>query len=463
MARRLLAALASFAAFTSAFAPARGAAALTPAEAKKLGEEVYLYAYPLVLMDVSRAVMTAKTPANAFDSMRRFPDASSTDVVSPNADTLSSSAWLDLSHEPVVLSVPDMGKRYYLMPLLDAWTNVFSSPGTRTTGERKADFAIVGPRWKGKLPADVTPIHAPTEMVWLIGRTQTNGASDYGAVSALQDQIRLTPLSAWGKPGAAPAAKPDPTPSGVDTKSAPVDQVADMDAPAFFARFASLLHANPPAPADAPMIRKLEELGIVAGKPYDLASLGPENARAVSEGAEAAQISLAAAMHGGGDEKSDSGWTSRRNLGRYGTDYGLRAGTAWFGLGANLPEDAIYASTRADAAGQPLDGSHRYVLHFAKGGLPPARAFWSLTLYDDQQHFVANPIDRYAIGDRDPLAFAPDGALDLYVQAASPGKEKESNWLPAPEGSFQLVLRVYWPKQEMIDGKWKPPGVTAAP
>src|SRR5215475_11586315 len=184
-------------------------------EASEIAVEAYVFGYPLVLMDVTRRVMTAvpkagarKAPVNQFLHIREFPDYTMTDVVSPNADTLYSTACLDLTKEPIILSVPDIGKRYYLMEMLDAWTNVFAAPGTRITGNGHGDFAIVGPQWKGKLPADVKEIKFPTNMVWLLGRTQTNGKEDYAAVHAIQDQYKLTPLSAWGKANNAPDNAP---------------------------------------------------------------------------------------------------------------------------------------------------------------------------------------------------------------------------------------------------------------
>lgn len=198
------------------------------AEFRQLATEAFVYAYPLVLMDATRQVMAARGPANMFNHMRAYPDHTFTDVVSPNADTLYSAAWLDLSREPVVLSVPATAKRYYLMPMLDAWTNVFASPGTRTTGNGAGRYAIVGPRWSGELPADVKEIRAPTEMVWIIGRTQTNGAADYPQVHKIQDQYKLAPLFATGSNDTPSAAPPAPAPSA--KKIAPVEQVAAMDA-----------------------------------------------------------------------------------------------------------------------------------------------------------------------------------------------------------------------------------------
>lgn len=428
---------------------------------KGLSAEVFTYAYPLVLMDVTREVMTAKTPVNVFSHMRAFPDASFTDVVSPNADTLYSIAWLDLAQEPVVLSVPDSGGRYYLMPLLDAWTNVFASPGKRTTGTRRGAFAIVGPQWHGTLPRGVREIRSPTAMAWLIGRTQTNGRADYAAVHRLQDQYRLVPLSTWQKGQKAlngqkrGGARPAPRALQADTGAPPVEQVAAMDAQAFFSHFAALLPANPPAVADAPMVEKMRRLGLEPGKPFVTTVLEPSTARAVQEGATAAL----AAIRTGARGKGSSGWSMARDLGSYGTDYGKRAAVAWVGLGANLPQDALYPSTRVDAEGRPLAGANRYVLHFDKGQLPPAKAFWSLTLYNDKQAFVANPIHRYTIGSRDRLRCNADGSLDIYIQHERPVAAMLPNWLPAPPDAFHLMLRAYWPQPAMLEGKWMPPAV----
>jgi hypothetical protein len=427
-------------------------------ELQRLAGEVYVFAYPLVLMDVTRQVATAKTPLNTLAHRRTFPDASSKDAPRPNADVLYSSAWLDLSQGPVILSVPDTRGRYYVIPMLDAWTNVFSSPGKRQTGTEKADFAIVGPKWKGTLPDGVAEIRAPTSMVWLLGRIDAT-KGDLATVAKLQDQFKLTPLAQWGKrPGKGiPAAAPAP-PSGVDVKTPPVEQVERMDASTFLTRFASLLPANPPSADDAPMNAKLEKLGVVPGQPFDTAKLEPASAAAIDEGFKAARAALLTASRGSlGDLRN--GWAIHWDLGRYGTNYGYRALMAMLNLGANAPEDALFASTRFDARGKPLTGANRYVLRFDKGKTPPAEAFWSLSLYDAKGSFVPNPIARHAIGDRDDLKTNPDGSIDLHVQHENPGKDKEANWLPAPKDEFSVMLRIYWPKEEMLQRRWTFPGL----
>lgn len=431
-----------------------------------LATEAYIYAYPLVLMDVTRRAMTnvarsgeSTAPVNQFGNMRKFPDPTMTAVVSPNADTLYSFAFLDLSKEPMILSVPEMGKRYYLMPMLDAWTNVFASPGTRTTGSGRADFAIVGPTSRGSFPENmqaVKVIKAPTSLVWIIGRTQTNGKEDYAAVNAIQDQYKLTPLSAWGKSYSPPDNAPvDPS---IDMKTPPVEQILKMDANAFFSRLNALMKGNPPAGADAEALKRFAPLGIAPGKPFDLKSLDPGAAKSLEDSVRSGLAKMTAEAkkpHG----KVINGWEFMSNLGTYGTDYLWRAVVALIGLGANLPDDAVYPRATKDAEGQPLSGANEYVVRFAKGQLPPVGAFWSITLYNSKQFFVPNPINRYAIGDRDKLKVDADGSLPIYIQNESPGKEKESNWLPAPKDSFNLFMRLYWPKKEIIEGAWKPPQI----
>lgn len=358
-----------------------GACAVRPDEdLKKLATEVYVYAYPLVLMDVTRAVMTdtssgdpKKAPVNRFSHLRTFPDPSFTDVVSPNADTLYSSAWFDLSQGPVVLSLPDTRGRYYLMPMLDAWTNVFASPGKRTTGTQKGDYALAGPGWTGPLPKNVKEIRSPTHMVWMIGRIQTNGKVDFRWVNKLQDQLKLTPLSAWGKPATA-TAQPAPPPAGVDPKTPPVEQLARMDAQTFYSRLAALLPGNPPAAADTPMIEKMKTIGVVTGQPFDLAKLDPASVQAVEEGAKAALEGIvASAKKGAGPLKN--GWNLSLDWGRYGTRYAERAVIAWVGLGANVAKTRfIPPRASMPTANRSMARTRTYCVSTRDACRPPRRS-----------------------------------------------------------------------------------------
>lgn len=453
-------------------ADAQGQAATDAAkeqEGLQAGIEAVVYGFPLVIMDATRKKMSnvamagpTAAPVNQFSHMPQFPDASFKDVVRANVDTLYSTAWLDLSKEPIVLSVPDTHGRYYLMPMLDAWTNIFASPGKRTTGTRPGHYAITGPGWAGSLPAGMKPLRSPTNLVWIIGRTQTNGPKDYAAVHAVQRQYQLTPLSAFGKPYTPPPAAVDPT---VDMRLAPAEAVAKMGSAAFFDTLAALMKDNPPPPADAPVLAKLAKIGIVPGQPFDPAKLDPALAKGLEQSLPAALEKLTAASKQAGTPIN--GWRiPSMKLADFGTDYGTRAVVALIGLGANLAADAVYPSAFVDGEGQPLNGANRYVLHFAKGEEPPVRAFWSVTMYDPGSFFVPNPANRYAVSSWMPFKRNADGSLDLFIQADPPGQAKTANWLPAPKGEFNLTMRMYWPNDQapsVLDGTWKPPALKQVP
>ena len=439
----------------------------TPAEAQQIAAAAYVFGYPLITMDVTKDQMTAvpaptpdgtAAPINQFANAPASPDASFTTVVSPNADALYSTAWLNLSKEPIVLSVPNTNGRYCGWPMYDAWTNVFASPGTRTTGTSAGDFAIVGPGWNGTLPAGLTKIASPTEMVWIIGRTQVNGPADAPAVNALQAQYKLTPLSAWGTNYMPPTNVP--VNPNVGTTIPPVNQVANMTPATYYGTMATLMVADPPSTADKPVVDQMARIGIVAGKPFDLNGLNTTIQSAVAQGARDGLAQVNAAGQNPPGSTVIHNWDCNYHLGNYGTNYTLRAGVSNIGLGAALPEDAWYPISRLDANGTAYTGAHNYVMHFEKNSTPPTNAFWSLTMYNNQQFFVANPINRYAISPHlGPMKYNADGSLDIYIQNVSPGSAKESNWLPAPSGGFNLILRVSWPQESVLNGSWLPPAV----
>lgn len=434
------------------------------AELRELGGKAYTFAYPLVLMELTRREALGRATAlgasrtNQFTNAPVFPDDRFRQVIRPNADTLYSSAWLDLEKEPMLLHVPDTHGRYYLMQFLDAWTETFSVPGKRTTGAKEGWFAIVGPGWKGTLPARARRIDAPTNTVWLIGRTQTNNASDYGNVHAIQKGYVLMPLSQYPD-GPRQVATP-PAAQPVRSTAPPPVELARLSAAEFFQTFVDLLAKNPPHPEDAPIMQQLARIGIAAGKPFRPEEMGADAWKEVAEGATAAARRLAAPPLQAAARAGNNGWSGiGSSIGRYGTNYDARAAVARIGLGALPPEDATYMTCDHDAAGSLLDGSHRYRMHFSKDQIPPVRAFWSLTMYSEDGYFVPNPIKRFAIGDRDPLKFNADGSLDLYIQQDAPGGERDSNWLPAPGGKFNLALRMYWPAASVLSGRWTPPPV----
>lgn len=437
--------------------------------AAALARDVYFYALPIVLMDVTMRQVTnvpnatavpMRAPVNQFAHFRAYPKADSKDIVRFNFDTLYSFAWVDVAKEPMVLSVPDTGGRYYLIPSLDMWTDVFNSPGARTTGTAARSFALVPPGWKGTLPAGLDRVETPTPLVWVMGRTQTNGPADYENVHEVQDGFRITPLSQWGKSYTPPAESPvDPQ---VDGKTSPLVTVSQMDGVTMLTRLAELMKVHPPHPNDYPILFRMRAFGLEPGTSFDPSALDPATIATINAAAKEALEALEARVKRIGTRVN--GWSVLTDgTGTYGTSYEQRAVIALAGLGANLPEDAIYPTAFVDGAGKPLASPMRYVVHFDEGKLPPANAFWSITMYDDQGFQVPNPIDRFAIGDRDPLAFNPDGSLDVWVQPESPGKGKESNWLPAPRsGPFALTMRIYSPRPEALDGTWQPPAVRRA-
>ncbi len=445
-------------------APARAATGpVTEEDAHAIGVDAYLYFYSPITMDLTRKQLTNQerspggigAPMNSFANVGSFPTADMRVVVRPNFDTLYSSGWLDLTKEPMVVSVPDTDGRYYLLPMLDMWTDVFASPGWRTTGTKAGNFLVTPPSWTGTVPDGMTQIQAPTPYLWIIGRTKTDGPADYDAVHKIQAGYKITPLSQWGKEPVEPEFKPDPS---VDMKTPPKIQVDAMPADKYFAYAAELIKLHPPHITDQPIIAQLKRIGFEVGKSFDLDKTDPAIKKGLASAAEDAQklmewkVPTLARIANGWSMNTDT-------MGVYGNYYLKRAIVTQLGLGANLPEDAIYPLNLADDTGKPLDGASNYVLHFDKGQTPPVNAFWSVTLYDPQGFQVANPLNRFAVSSWMPFKYSPDGSLDLYFQNESPGADKEANWLPAPKGPYNLTMRLYAPKAEALTGKWNPPAV----
>jgi hypothetical protein len=460
-----LAVLALFAAMMVASGPASSAeATITEQEAHAIGVDAYLYFYPLITMDLTRKQSTnieagkevGKGPMNVFTNVRAYPPADYKTVVRVNFDTLYSIAWLDMTTEPMMVFAPNTDGRYYLLPMLDMWTDVFSSPGWRTTGTQAGNFLITPPGWNGTVPVGVNRISAPTPFVWIIGRTKTDGPADYDAVHRIQDLYRITPLSEWGKPARRVEVKIDPT---IDMKTPPKVQIDTMPIGKYFAYAAELLKVNPPHITDQPIVAQLRKIGIEPGKSFEIEMADPAIRSGLASVPEEAQKLMAWKVPT--LARVVNGWSMNTDtMGVYGNYYLKRAIVAQLGLGANLPEDAIYPINLADESGKPLDGANKYILHFDKGYTPPARAFWSIALYDPEGFQVANPLNRFAVSSWMPFKYNADGSLDLYFQNESPGPAKEANWLPAPKGPFNLTMRLYSPKSEALTGKWNPPPVT---
>ena len=441
------------------------AAPLTAVEATELGTEAYIYGYPLITMEYTRRVITnvekvegTHAPMGQLIRLREYPTAAFKDVTAPNADTLYTTCFLDVGKEPYVLSLPDAHGRYYLFPMLDGWTDVFQVPGKRTTGTGPQTYAITGPGWKGNLPKGVKEYKSPTAIVWVLGRIYCTGTpDDYAAVHKMQDEVSVVPLSAYGKSYTPPEGKVDPS---IDMKTPVRDQVNALSSEAYFGLLATLLKDNPPAKADAPMVAKLTKLGVVSGEAFNVSKLGDEAAKALAEVPKLAFEKIMGHFKEAG--RMENGWTFSTKTGLYGTEYLQRAFITAIGLGANRPQDAVYPTSEVDAEGKPYSGANQYVMHFDKGKLPPADGFWSLTMYNGEYFFVANPLNRYSISARQNLKANADGSVDLYLQNESPGADKESNWLPAPKDKFILMLRLYWPKEKspsIINGTWKIPPV----
>ena len=417
-------------------------------------------------MDITRKQFTniepgkefGKGPMNMFVSVPQYPPADFKGVVRSNFDTLYSIAWLDLTKEPLVIAAPDTAGRFYLLPMLDMWTDVFASPGWRTTGTQAGQFLVTPPDWTGTVPAGLNHLPAPTPFVWVIGRTKTDGAADYAAVHKIQAGYTVTPLSRLGKSPEPVSVSIDPA---VDMKTPPKIQVDSLSAADYFAYATELFKVHPAHITDQPILAQMKRIGIEPGKSFNIDALDPEIKAALQTVPEDAQAlmtwkvpTLARVVNG---------WSMNTDtMGVYGNYYLKRAIVTQLGLGANLPEDAIYPLNIGDVEGKPLDGANKYVLHFDKGETPPVNAFWSITLYDPEGFQVGNALNRFAVSSWMPFKTNADGSLDIYLQHENPGKDLEANWLPAPKGGFNLTMRLYGPKPEALNGKWSPPPVKRA-
>ncbi len=347
--------------------------------------------------------------------------------------------------------------------MLDMWTDVFACPGPRTTGTAAQELVIVGPEWRGTInPAlNLQRIDASTPYVWIIGRTQCNGESDYASVREFQSGLQIIPYSAY-----AAGQTPQP-PIGSDTDDIGLEEplviVEKMTPEAFFAYGADLMSRNPAHFDDYPILARLARAGFVPGQPFDLNAASAVVQDAFRKAAPDALDRMKAKQRS--ITPLTNGWTYANELmGSYGASYLRRAIVALIGLGANLPEDAIYPVAYVDSTSAALDSAMDYTLRFAADSLPPVNAFWSVTLYDEQGYQVPNAINRFSLGTRNNLTRGPDGSVTLYVQRSmAEADPRWSNWLPAPQqGAFNLTMRLYSPKQVAIDADWHPPAISRA-
>ena len=438
-------------------------------EAEQIALDAYVYGYSLITTEVTRVQMSnvdkiegMHAPTGQFANIKRYPPADFRGVSAPNADTLYSVAWLDLS-EPQVFSHPDMGKRFYLFEMTDLWMTDFNSPGTRTAGGDAANYLITGPGWTGDVPTGMKQIKSATRYIVILGRTYADGTDqDYAAVNALQAQYKIVPLSAYGKPYAYQMSPVNPNP-GISMTDKPQSVILDMDTSTYFNMMARLMGgAAPPAPEDGQMLARMAKIGLVPGQPFDMAKLDPATQAALKDLGKTALQRIEANKDSLG--AMENGWVVTKGLGVYGTNYMKRAVVAAFGWPANLPQDAVYPYTEVDSSGRKLSGANRYTLTFAKGETPPVDAFWSITMYEIDQGwwFVPNPLNKFTVSPRNNLKPNADGSVTLYFQNETPGADKEANWLPAPKGDFIAMLRMYWPKENdpsILNGSWTPPAV----
>jgi hypothetical protein len=399
------------------------------------------------LAPVSVYETTQRFLENQLVSIAALTDPAVRTVVLPNHDTTYTVGRLQLSGGPRVLDVPDTAGRYYVIQLLDAYSNTFAYVGRRTTGTRAGSYAVVPPGFKGSLPAGVKRIQSPTNLVWVLGRTLVQDAADMPAVAALMGGYRFTALDAWTTGqrqnplvlGAFPTVATPEIPKGLE----------------YFARLGEILATDPAPKRDACALRAFARAGIGPGEQPTAQPL----VAAVRAGKAIVNRAEQRANHYGA--RRNNGWVlPGPYVGAYGRNYLGRAIIATAALGANTRPETVYPLAVDDVDGRPLSGRHRYTIRFPRGQLPPANAFWSVTIYGKDRYLVPNPIDRYAIGDRTKgLRRGRDGSLTIYVQHARPKGVAAANWLPAPRGSFRLAMRIYEPRRSVLNGRWLPPPV----
>ena len=432
----------------------------TPADwreqnAYALGVQAYLYAFPWAYMPEARWLRTEALDrqADRFDHIRHVEDAAHLSGGAPNNDTLYSRAWVYLKDEPVILTVPEVADRYYTIEIVDFMGDNFAYVGTRATGTKAGSYAIVGPDWKGTLPAGVQQLPASsTPWATILGRTYVKDASDLEAAHKIQDQYKLTPLSQWGKAEVTPP-KDAVIWQAFDPKADPLADWKTINR--------AMIEVPPPA-READMLQQFARIGIGAG--LDVEAQDASTKRGLARAAVDGKAIIAEAFTDGYLQKVINGWnypppaTGRPSPTR---DWVFRDMQMLAGFVANDPVEATYLNVSVDGDGKPLTGKNRYVIHFDKGGEPKVKAFWSVTMYNLKYNLVANPIDRYSLGDRSGMKPDADGGLTIFVQKDLPGADKEANWLPAPDGQFFLILRTYLPDDGIVNQTWQPPKITA--
>lgn len=431
-------------------------------KAEEIIDDIYIFGYPLLLMDKTREVMTNvvkvednKAPLGQLAHQRQFLNSQEKKKAFLNLDTLSTSAWLDLSEEPFLLYIPNMHGRYYAFSLLDGWSEVFTNPGSHTLEEGNKTFILIGPYWEGEVPSTFQKIQAPTNLAWILGKIYMDGTSqDNHFVNLIQNRVRLTPLSQLGKVyRPALGVKNSNASDSIPVK----EQIDRLSGPAFFKNLARLMKDNPPTPEDKAIVDQMKKIGMYPGYDFSIDQTDPVFADKILSVPKRAQEKIRAQQAKA--TMLSNGWLITTKTGNYGTDYLQRAYIAAIGLGANKPEDAIYLIAYKDAEGKTLNGNNKYVIHLTQDQLPPVHGFRSLTLYDKEFHLYPNPLQRYSIASKNHLIQNKDGSVDIFIQNKEPEKGKIPNWLPAPAGDFILMLRLYLPDASALNGSWTPPSV----
>lgn len=427
---------------------------------ESIATEAYIYGYPLVTMDIARGVMTNvvfpssdRAPIGQFAHGRRYVSTDLAKGFAPDEDTLCSTAWLDLSKEPYVLSLPEMGNRYYVMTMLNGWMEVFASVGSRTTGSSPHSFVITGPEWKGVIPSGLKEMRSQTNVALIVSHIYcAKTEDDHDVVNHLQDQCLLQPLSTYGKQFTPEKGMVD---SDIDTKTPVSDLVNRMGVFSYFSRLVELLRDNPPSGKDNKILSRLEKIGIVPGRPFN------ENFPNSQESFKNASMRALKSISGFERRigRRQHGWHSFVDTGRYGNNYLLRAAMAASHFGAGLPHDILCMSTSVDEGGIRLNGQNVYVLHFDKDALPPVKGFWSLTMCSSNRFLSDRSTGRCSLNSKDALVYNSDGSLDLYIQNDEPEDPRKPNWLFAPRENFALMMRLYWPEYAALNGAWVVPRV----
>jgi hypothetical protein len=424
-------------------------------KARRLGHDAFVFGFPLLLMAGAMRGVNGSishkgaAPPNRFAHAPRFPGPGFRAIVGAHPETLYSVAWLDLSSGPVSLKMPDVESRCYLLSLLDAWSNLFASLGPRT-GAPRDGYVITGPDWSGELPEDLPHLRAPTRHAWAICHLHADEDDDLESARAIQHVLELVPLTAPDEPS---DAEVEPIELGNVGRS-PHRRLMEISAEQFLGELAVEMAINPPHDGDEGILADLSKIGLRPGRSFGWPALPREVREAVEVGVESGKR----AIEDPPPSREENGWQHfQHDRDEVEVDYLRRAQIANFALGLANPEDAIFPLTAVDEEGNRLNGAHRYVLRFESGALPTVGALWSLALYDMDQLFVENPLDRYALGSRDDLRLGPDGSLEIVLQHQRP--DNVANWLPAPEGDFNLMLHMYWPSQRVLDGSWTIPPV----